>query len=126
MINSKYFTTDELKCHGTGECKMDEQFIQKLNKIREELNRPMIINSGYRSSEHNSTVGGAVNSPHIYGRAVDVSAVGGVAYEIIRLAIKYNITGIGVSQRGTHKRRFIHLDDMTSATHPRPWIWSYK
>ena len=86
----------------------------------------MIINSAYRHPAHNSAIGGVKDSPHVYGRAVDVAAIGDVAYEIIRLGMKHGMTGIGVAQRGTQDRRFIHLDDMSADTHPRPWVWSYK
>lgn len=126
MFKSDYFTIDEMKCQGTGECDMNGEFMEKLNALRKELDRPMIINSGYRHPAHNSAIGGVKDSPHVYGRAVDISVMGTIAYDIINLAFKYNMTGIGVAQRGAHERRFIHLDDMTSETHPRPWIWSYK
>jgi uncharacterized protein YcbK (DUF882 family) len=36
----------------------------------------MSINSGYRSPNHNSNVGGATNSQHLYGRAADVVVTG--------------------------------------------------
>jgi len=126
MIENPYFSIDEMKCQGTDECDMDEAFMEKLIKIREELDRPMIINSAYRHPAHNSAIGGVKDSPHVYGRAVDVAAIGDVAYEIIRLGMKHGMTGIGVAQRGTQDRRFIHLDDMSADTHPRPWVWSYK
>ena len=126
MIDNPYFSEDELRCKGTDECSMNDSFMEKLINIRSELDRPMIINSGYRHPAHNSAIGGVKDSPHVFGRAVDIAAIGEVAYEIVRLAIKNGMTGIGVAQRGAHERRFIHLDDMSSDTHPRPWIWSYK
>jgi len=126
MIENEYFSIEELKCKGTDECQMDDGFLEKLIKIREDLGRPMIITSGYRHPAHNSAIGGVKDSPHVYGKAVDVAVMGEVAYDIIYLAIKHGMTGIGVSQRGAHERRFIHLDDMSSDTHPRPWVWSYK
>lgn len=43
-----------------------------LESVRTKLgNKPIIITSWYRSSEHNSRIGGAENSRHIYGDAVD-------------------------------------------------------
>ena len=126
MIDNPYFSEDELRCKGTDECSMNDSFMEKLINIRSELDRPMIINSGYRHPAHNSAIGGVKDSPHVFGRAVDIASIGELAYEIVRLAIKNGMTGIGVAQRGAHDRRFIHLDDMSSDTHPRPWIWSYK
>ena len=33
--------------------------------------KPLVINSGYRTKEHNARIGGVPNSQHIHGRAVD-------------------------------------------------------
>ena len=106
---------------------MDEQFMITLEALRHEFNEPMIISSGYRDLSYNQVIGGAKNSPHLYGKAVDVVISGKKAYRLIKLAIQYGFTGIGVSQRGQHEKRFIHIDTMeNSETHPRPWVWSYK
>ena len=122
-----YFSVDELKCKGTDECEMDEGFMKKLEALRHEVNEPMIVSSGYRHESYNQVIGGAKNSPHLYGKAVDVVISGKSAYRLMKLAIQYGFTGIGVSQRGPHEKRFLHIDTMeNSDTHPRPWIWSYK
>lgn len=126
-MNWKYFTEDELACQGTGECEMNEEFMEKLITLREEYNNPIIITSGYRHLAHNQSIGGAKNSPHLFGRAVDIKIGGQNALKILELALKHGMTGIGVKQRGTYEARFIHIDDMPqSEDHPRPWIWSYK
>ena len=123
----QYFTEEEMACKGTGECEMEPEFMDKLIAIREQIGKPMIITSGYRHLAHNSTIGGAKNSPHLYGRALYVKVAGGDALELIEVALHYGMTGIGVKQRGPHDSRFIHIDDMpNSDDHPRPWMWSYK
>ena len=122
-----YFTEEELACKGTDECDMHPEFMEKLIAVREDYNQPMIITSGYRHLAYNVTIGGAKNSPHLYGRAVDVRVAGGDALRLIGAALRHGMRGIGVKQRGDHNGRFIHLDDMPqSDDHPRPWIWSYK
>ena len=126
-MNWIYFTEQELACKGTDECDMHPEFMDKLIAVREDYNQPMIITSGYRHLAYNDTIGGAKNSPHLYGRAVDIKVAGGDALRLIGVALRHGMTGVGVKQRGEHDRRFIHLDDMPqSDTHPRPWIWSYK
>ena len=126
-MNWIYFTEQELACKGTDECDMHPEFMEKLIAVREDYNQPMIITSGYRHLAYNDTIGGAKNSPHLYGRAVDIKVAGGDALRLIGAALRHGMTGVGVKQRGDHDRRFIHLDDMPqSDTHPRPWIWSYK
>ena len=126
-MNWIYFTEEELACKGTDECDMHPEFMEKLIAVREDYNQPMIITSGYRHLAYNDTIGGAKNSPHLYGRAVDIKVAGGDALRLIKMALRHGMTGVGVKQRGDHDRRFIHLDDKPqSDAHPRPWIWSYK
>ena len=123
----EYFTKDELKCKGTDECNMDEDFMSKLIALRKEFNEPMVISSGYRHASYNQVIGGAKNSPHLYGKAVDVLVSGRTAYRLMKMAMQHGFTGIGISQRGSHEKRFLHIDTMESSDiHPRPWVWSYK
>ena len=44
-----------------------------LNPARRKLSRPIYITSGYRSPELNAAVGGASNSQHTTGEAVDIT-----------------------------------------------------
>ena len=126
-INSQFFTREELACKGTGEYDMNEEFMSKLEKLRIKFTEPMIITSGYRHPAHNMAIGGARYSAHVQGRAVDVSVMGKPALRLVRLALGCGMTGIGVAQRGSAAKRFIHLDDLEdSQENPRPWIWSYK
>ena len=52
----KYFSEEELRCKGTGELKMMEEFMSKLIKLREKLGQPMVISSGYRTLEYNERI----------------------------------------------------------------------
>ena len=56
------------------EYKMDKDFLAKLDKAREYANIPFVINSAYRSPEHNAKIGGKPNSSHLKGLAVDIKA----------------------------------------------------
>lgn len=122
-----YFTEEEMRCKGTGECNMDEEFMRKLIRLREDYGKPMIVSSGYRDISYNTVIGGARNSAHIYGKAVDILCHSNNAFTLTRLAMMHGFTGIGVSQRGPVEKRFIHIDTMeNSGETPRPTIWSYK
>lgn len=122
-----YFTEEEMRCKGTGECNMDEEFMRKLIRLREDYGKPMIVSSGYRDISYNTVIGGARNSAHIYGKAVDILCHSNNAFTLTRLAMMHGFTGIGVSQRGPVEKRFIHIDIMeNSGETPRPTIWSYK
>ena len=50
---------------------MLELIFYVLQPLREKLGKPMIITSGYRNSQVNKLVGGASNSGHTKGQAVD-------------------------------------------------------
>jgi uncharacterized protein YcbK (DUF882 family) len=124
MTQWQYFTEKELADSRTGECHMDPSFMVKLIKLRELYGKPMRITSGYRSKETNAAVGGAENSPHMHGKAVDVYVSGVDALNLLVLAVDVGFSGIGVSQKGNS--RFIHIDTMdNSPSQPRPTIWSY-
>ena len=125
----KYFSEEELRCKGTGELKMMEEFMSKLIELRKKLGQPMVISSGYRSPEYNERIGGSSKSAHILGKAVDNVCSGKKAFTVVKLAVVLGFTGIGIQQRGEHNKRFIHLDDVEPDKYegiPRPWIWSYK
>ena len=72
-----YFDTKEFASKDGKESQwphvVDLQLIELCNKIREELGMAIVINSGYRSEEHNKAVGGAKSSYHVQGKAADLS-----------------------------------------------------
>lgn len=47
-----------------------------LQVLRDEVNKPIKITSGYRSPEHNAKVGGVKSSRHITGEAADFKIAG--------------------------------------------------
>jgi uncharacterized protein YcbK (DUF882 family) len=48
------------------------ELIDNLNVLRQELGSPLFVNSGYRSPEHNKSIGGSINSQHLTGKAADI------------------------------------------------------
>lgn len=61
----------------------------KLEKVRAILGKPIIVNSWYRCRALNSLIGGAVNSDHIRGAAVDfISPQFGTPLEICKKLIE--------------------------------------
>jgi uncharacterized protein YcbK (DUF882 family) len=125
----KYFNQFEFACRcgtcGSDGDEMHEVFMAKLNHIRELCDFPFIITSGYRCPAYNNRVGSTgFDGPHTTGRAADILMNGEQAHKLLMM-IGYRMTGIGISQRGPHEKRFIHLDDLIRPHHPRPWIWSY-
>ena len=47
-----------------------------LQPLRDKLRRPIMVTSGYRCPELNKLVGGAKNSQHVLGQAVDIVVSG--------------------------------------------------
>ena len=44
--------------------------------LRYLIGKPIIVNSGYRSTEYNKKIGGAINSYHVKGQAADIRVEG--------------------------------------------------
>jgi zinc D-Ala-D-Ala carboxypeptidase len=123
-----HFSKNELACHcGCKQMEMDADFMESLEKLRIEFNKPMKITSAFRCPNHNTQVSKTgFTGPHVTGRAIDVQVSGHSAHTLMTLALKHGFKGIGISQSGVHNKRFIHLDMLdNSPKSPRPWIWSY-
>jgi uncharacterized protein YcbK (DUF882 family) len=57
--------------------KVNLQFLaNNLQVLRDYVNKPIKINSGYRSPEHNKAIRGAAKSRHVVGDAADIVVVG--------------------------------------------------
>lgn len=125
-MSFKFFPDEEFQRIGSDPEKMNQVFMEKLIELRFTLSEPLPLNSAWRSVPRNTKVGGAKNSPHLYGKAVDLRVHGDVAFHVVSMAEQFGFTGVGVQQKGPVANRFIHLDDMEfSDTHYRPSIWSY-
>lgn len=73
----------------------------RLQVIRDLLNRPIIITSGYRTPEHNDAVGGAPNSYHLSGMAADI-VVPGLSASEVQQFLKHWSGGLGCYTHFTH------------------------
>lgn len=49
-----------------------QKLANQLQYIRDYLNKSIKVNSGYRSPEHNKSIGGVKNSQHVLGKAADI------------------------------------------------------
>ena len=131
MMITKNFSSAEMMCScGCGSDDMDQDFMKILQNIREDMNRPLRISSGVRCAKRNSEVSSTgANGPHVPRKngtaASDILIAGADALRLIDIARKHGVSGVGISQRGTHSKRFIHIDTISDDQHPRPTMWSY-
>ena len=131
MMLTKNFSSAEMMCScGCGEDAMDPDFMSILQNIREDMNRPLRVSSAVRCAKHNSKVSSTgKDGPHVPRKngtaASDIVIAGADALRLIDIARKHGVSGVGISQRGTHSKRFIHLDTISDSHHPRPTMWSY-
>jgi uncharacterized protein YcbK (DUF882 family) len=68
------FFEDEFWSPDTNTCKMSHEFIYKLQKLRTIVGVKFLIapGGGYRTEEYNARMGGAADSKHKEGIAVDI------------------------------------------------------
>ena len=104
-MSYKYFSIEEFDCQETGENEMVEEFIHKLDELREACEFPFKITSGYRSPSHSIEARKAKPGTHAQGIACDIYVSGGAQrHTIIKEAMRLGFTGIGVA------KTFIHVD----------------
>ena len=113
---AQHFVTSELACHCDrrlegryDDCPVDgvqEKAALFIDRVREILGRPVILNCAFRCKQHNADQeGSAKNSAHIMGAAFDVRAKNGrEKFEVVEAALQANGTRFGVY------KKFVHID----------------
>lgn len=97
---------------------MNADFLNKLDEAREIANIPFIINSAYRSPEHNAKIGGKPNSSHIKGLAVDISVTNSrQRFIVLNALLNVGFTRIGIADT------FLHVD--LDSEKSKDVIWTY-
>ena len=77
--------------------------------IRSIWGKSILIHSAYRSPEHNRKIGGARNSQHVEGRALDLAPPKGVTISEFYDAIKLRANEFGIHGIGRYPT-FVHVD----------------
>ena len=67
---------------------LETELVTLAQRLRTILHCQVVINSGYRSKEYNKKVGGAENSKHILGQAMDITlnSIGRKDWNILKVA----------------------------------------
>lgn len=103
---SKNFKRGEFACKcGCGKANPHPTLVHTLQRLRDLIGEPIIINSACRCEEHNRRVGGAENSLHLRCKAADIRAKGLTPSELADKAEELNefkYGGIGRYNTFTH------------------------
>lgn len=106
-FSMRYFNItefDSADLPGSG-VSMKAQFLQMLDAARDQAGIPFLVNSGYRTLEHNAAVGGVPDSSHTRGWAADIAArTLDQKMRIVRAARAAGFNRFGIYDT------FIHLD----------------
>ena len=82
---------------------MDENFLHRLDVARFHSGVPYIVNSAFRTKEHEKSKGRDGSSSHTKGVAVDLKATNSrTRFKIIEGLLKAGFTRIGVYDWGIH------------------------
>jgi len=80
--------------------------LQKLKGLRYKIDKPVIVNSGYRCPSYNREVGGVKSSYHLLGMAVDIHVPDISLKNLLKTAEEIGFPGIGFYP----EHNFLHLD----------------
>ena len=116
MKLSKNFDRSEAECPCCKEFLLVPDFITRLQLLRDQYGKPMVINSWYRCRKHNRAIKGSTGSKHLEGIAVDVKVGNSTDRRmLVDLAVMIGFNGIGIAET------FVHLDTRNSV----PVLWLY-
>jgi len=103
----KYFNYSEFDSpdvQGSGQM-MDKDFLNLLDTARDRFDKPIHINSGFRTPQHNQDVKGRESSSHLKGLAADIACdKSRDRFELIDIFLDLGINRIGIADT------FIHID----------------
>jgi len=112
----KYFKLSEFDCQCTGNNEMNEDFLIKLDALREACGFSFNITSGYRDPSHPIEARKSKAGTHAQGIAADIAVANGAErYKIVSEAMRLGFTGVGVA------KTFIHVDIRETT----PVVWEY-
>jgi uncharacterized protein YcbK (DUF882 family) len=115
MQLTKNFSLKEFACHDGSDTPKDvvlrlQKVAIQLQVLRDFLEKPININSGYRNEVYNASIGGVKNSQHVLGNASDIS-VKGLTPEEVKEALEMLISSGHILQGGIGiYNSFVHYD----------------
>ena len=117
---SKYFTQQDFnRC--TPKCSIDDMkpsTLDRFDKAREIAGIPFVVNSAYRTEQHEKNMGRTGTSSHIKGRAMDIACNDSVSrWKIVHALQQAGFNRIGIA------RTFVHADDDPDKLDNVIWVY---
>ena len=120
MRKYKYFKLSEFDSPdkiGSGDM-MEDEFMERLDIVRDLCGFPIMVTSGYRTIAHNKSVHGSKNSSHLLGWAADLAVTSSKKrYVLLNACIEAGFLRIGIGED------FIHVD--SDPEKPQVTMWTY-
>jgi uncharacterized protein YcbK (DUF882 family) len=106
MQKLRHFTARDFRMDGVDVSdKMNPAFLEKLDQCRENAGVAFVVTSSFRTKAKNKAVGGATNSYHLKGRAVDVlTLTDAIRARVVKAALDMGLR-VGVMENA------VHIDD---------------
>lgn len=106
----RYFRAREFRCFdGCQQVFIAPKLVKLLDVLRDNIGCAIYVNSGYRTTAHNTKVNGAKNSMHLYGCAADIRPANNELAKLYELADLHLNNSGGLGKYKT----FIHVDVRT-------------
>ena len=108
----QYFKKDEFRCKCGGKycdgfpAQPREALVRLADRVRGHFGAPMTVSSGVRCITHNATVGGAVASRHMAGKAMDFCVKGKSAAEVLAFVQSQSDVRYAYAINGS----YVHMD----------------
>lgn len=107
----QHFKVREFACRdGSQAVFIDDYLVSILDILRNEIGKPVIITSGYRTPTRNSCVGGAKYSYHMRGMAADIQVESMNTKEVAKKLDKIVPNGCGIIVYNS----WVHFDVRTN------------
>lgn len=123
-MRSKYFSKKEIECScGCNTDNASEILMNKADKVREILGRPLIATSVVRCKKYNNSKGYSSTSSHIADEVKECEAIDFKAttsrerFEIVSAMVEVGFTRIGIA------KTFVHGDVDKSKVQDLIWLY---
>ena len=97
---------------------MSPSTLERFDKAREIAGIPFVVNSAYRTEQHEKNMGRTGTSSHITGRAMDIACNDSVSrWKIVQALQQAGFNRIGIA------RTFVHADDDPDKAGNVIWVY---